>query len=223
MAAAVKAKQAAKDDAIESAYITRHAGGATAPKGPASVFVIDPKRDSGAPSEADMRRAFTLCGVYANGNPGSHLACLQAQLGDDWGLNAFVELAPQEYEPRDSDALIAPATALVFVAGLLFGSPPGPTALMRAQQLVDEGTPILTALSKTDAYHRAPAFVTGQIAKSATVWSLSSARGVVTLVQMPGEVNGVAGRFEWIVDQAGKITHMLFVEGGKITGVPTIP
>jgi hypothetical protein len=37
-----------------------------------------------------------------------------------------------------------------------------------------------------------------------------------TLIQLPGEVNGVAGRFEYIVDQAGNLTHEMFVEGGCI-------
>lgn len=39
------------------------------------------------------------------------------------------------------------------------------------------------------------------------------------LVQMPGEVNGVAGRFEWIVD-GGSLTHQMFVRGGTLNGIP---
>ena len=39
------------------------------------------------------------------------------------------------------------------------------------------------------------------------------------LVQAPGEVNGVAGRLEWIVD-GGNLTHQMFVRGGTIIGIP---
>jgi hypothetical protein len=36
-------------------------------------------------------------------------------------------------------------------------------------------------------------------------------------------VNVVAGRFEWIVDASGDLTHQLFVPGGVINGVPIVP
>lgn len=42
------------------------------------------------------------------------------------------------------------------------------------------------------------------------------------LVQMPGEVNGTAGRFEWIVD-GGSLTRQVFVRGGTINGTPIKP
>jgi hypothetical protein len=42
------------------------------------------------------------------------------------------------------------------------------------------------------------------------------------LVQAPGEVNEVTGRFEWILD-GGKVTPEMFVRGGTLNGIPTKP
>lgn len=42
------------------------------------------------------------------------------------------------------------------------------------------------------------------------------------LYQILGSNNGVSGRFEWIVD-GGNVTHRMFIEGGAINGVPTLP
>ena len=42
------------------------------------------------------------------------------------------------------------------------------------------------------------------------------------LYQVEGSLNGVDGRFEWIV-QDGKVTHRMFVPNGKITGIPIKP
>lgn len=44
-----------------------------------------------------------------------------------------------------------------------------------------------------------------------------------TLIQLPGEVNGVAGRFEYIVDKDGQLVHEMFVRGGSINGIPIKP
>jgi hypothetical protein len=35
-------------------------------------------------------------------------------------------------------------------------------------------------------------------------------------------LNGIAGRFEWIID-LGAVTHRMFVRGGAVTGVPIVP
>lgn len=42
------------------------------------------------------------------------------------------------------------------------------------------------------------------------------------LVQSPGGMNGVAGRFEWIVD-GNSLTHQRFVPEGSINGIPNTP
>ena len=43
-----------------------------------------------------------------------------------------------------------------------------------------------------------------------------------TLYQLQGSLNGVAGRFEWIV-QDYSVTHRMFVKGGTINGIPIMP
>jgi hypothetical protein len=89
-------------------------------------------------------------------------------------------------------------------------------ALMSAQ-------PVGSAL-KSDVFHRAATFVRGEAARSGTHFRIRGNDGVTrTLTQVAGEVNGTAGRFEYIVDQAGKLTHQLFVPGGRINGVPIRP
>ena len=40
-----------------------------------------------------------------------------------------------------------------------------------------------------------------------------------TLYQLDGSLNGVAGRFEWII-QDGNVTHRMFIQNGTMNGVP---
>jgi hypothetical protein len=47
-------------------------------------------------------------------------------------------------------------------------------------------------------------------------------RSGATLYQVEGSFNGVAGRFEWIVD-SGQVTHRMFVGGGTVNGIPITP
>lgn len=42
------------------------------------------------------------------------------------------------------------------------------------------------------------------------------------LYQLEGALNGVKGRFEWIV-QDGKVTHRMFIQDGTMNGVPIKP
>jgi RHS repeat-associated protein len=49
-----------------------------------------------------------------------------------------------------------------------------------------------------------------------------------TLYQLEGSLNGVKGRFEWIIDSAtgkypGQVSHRYFVPGGTLNGVPIKP
>ncbi|RAT13696.1 hypothetical protein AU496_11145 [Lonsdalea populi] len=45
-----------------------------------------------------------------------------------------------------------------------------------------------------------------------------------TLYQLEGSLNGVPGRFEWILDpKLGGVSHRMFVSGGTINGVPSKP
>ena len=69
-----------------------------------------------------------------------------------------------------------------------------------------------------------PAKVVDDIAANGTVFRITGGDGIQrTLVQMSGVVDDIAGRFEWIVDDLGNITHQLFVKGGSINGIPITP
>jgi len=78
------------------------------------------------------------------------------------------------------------------------------------------GLPRIGSALKLDAYHTFPALV-DNFAVHATPFLLRS--GAV-LYQLEGSYRGKPGRFEWIVNAAGFVTHRLFVEGKGITGVP---
>ena len=70
---------------------------------------------------------------------------------------------------------------------------------------------------KIDPYHNFPDIV-DNYAGYATQSPISNG----TLYQLQGSLNGVIGRFEWII-QDQQVTHRLFVEGGGINGIPIIP
>jgi len=83
--------------------------------------------------------------------------------------------------------------------------------------------PLTGSAQKADPWHRAGSWVVGDISERASVFPLLGGDGRRrTLVQMPGSVNGVSGRFEWIID-GDRVTHQLFVRDGKINGVPIKP
>lgn len=74
---------------------------------------------------------------------------------------------------------------------------------------------------KEDASHRAASFLSKDQLKAGNTFSLRGGDGVErTFLQTPGELNGKAGIFEYILDPAGKVTHQRFIEGGNITGFP---
>ncbi len=84
-------------------------------------------------------------------------------------------------------------------------------------------TPVGSAL-KDDLAHQSAFWMREEASEGGAVFKITGGDGVQrTLIQIPGEVNGVAGRFEYIVDQAGNLTHEMFVEGGGINGVPIKP
>ena len=70
---------------------------------------------------------------------------------------------------------------------------------------------------KTDIYHAFPNII-DNYAGYATKTQINNG----TLYQLLGSLNGVSGRFEWIV-QNQQVTHRLFVEGGGINGIPILP
>ncbi len=80
--------------------------------------------------------------------------------------------------------------------------------------------PVGSAL-KNDAGHNSATFMREIAAETGVHTPLTGGDGVVrTLTQLPGELNGKAGRFEYIVDKAGDLTHQRFVEGGSMNGLP---
>jgi len=70
---------------------------------------------------------------------------------------------------------------------------------------------------KSDAYHAFPDIIDNYVG-DAVQCPISNG----TLYQLEGSLNGVAGRFEWIV-QDQSVTHRLFVAGGGINGIPIWP
>lgn len=116
-------------------------------------------------------------------------------------------------------------TAAPFAKGILPPSANCGTAVVTAKEaadLVRTAQPVCSALT-ADAWHRSASFVVGDIAQKGTVSRTVGADSVSRImIQMPGEVNGVAGRFEWIVG-GGKLTHQMFERGGTINGIPIKP
>lgn len=81
--------------------------------------------------------------------------------------------------------------------------------------------PVGSAL-KTDTYHSTDFWMREAVADHGHVFTITGGDGVQrTLIQMPSEVNGTAGRFEYIMDK-GNLTHETFIEGGSINGVPNV-
>ncbi len=92
----------------------------------------------------------------------------------------------------------------------------------QAARLIKQAKPVGSAL-KNDPWHRSASFVVDDVAARGTVFKTVGGDGVARLlVQVPGTVNGVSGRFEWILD-GGNLTHQMFVRGGTINGVPIKP
>ncbi|WP_157110496.1 hypothetical protein [Nocardia anaemiae] len=98
-------------------------------------------------------------------------------------------------------------------------TPPTPS---KAQEIIKNADRTGSGL-KSDPWHRSASFPIDEIGTKGTVSEIVGGDGVTrTLVQMPGEVNGVPGRFEWIID-GDKVTHQMFVRNGTINGIPIKP
>jgi filamentous hemagglutinin len=68
---------------------------------------------------------------------------------------------------------------------------------------------------KADLYHGFPLLV-DELAEDAVQTQL---RPGTYLYQTEGSLNGVTGRYEWIVEN-GVMTHRMFVANGTMNGVP---
>lgn len=83
--------------------------------------------------------------------------------------------------------------------------------------------PVANAL-KSDVVHRSASFMRQEAAQNGTHSALVGGDGVTrTLTQISGGLNGKAGRFEYIVEKSGDLTHQRFVEGGSLNGVSNKP
>jgi Domain of unknown function (DUF4157) len=72
-----------------------------------------------------------------------------------------------------------------------------------------------------DVNHSAPIYEQGRIAENGRMFSTRGADGTWrNLTQMPGNVNGVDGIFEYIVDETGQLVHQEFRPNGAVTGIP---
>ncbi len=100
-----------------------------------------------------------------------------------------------------------------------------PTSLPSSEQAADlirSATPTGRALTD-DVIHRSAPWAVDDIAIDGSVFRIVGGDGVErTLVQMPGELNSAAGRFEWIVDDELRLTHQRFVPGGTINGAANL-
>lgn len=76
----------------------------------------------------------------------------------------------------------------------------------------------LGCLSSDDVWHKAAPWMKDAAAESGTTFQIVGGDGKpATLIQMLGDLNGTGGRYEYIVNQAGELTHQMFVKGGAIT------
>jgi hypothetical protein len=82
--------------------------------------------------------------------------------------------------------------------------------------------PVGSAL-KEDATHLAATFMREEAIKKGFLFRVTGGDGQSRLlIQYPGVMNNVAGRWEYLF-QSGHLTHQRFVAGGKINGVPNKP
>lgn len=135
---------------------------------------------------------------------------------------AILDAASRRYDDSANLARISSRPSVEGLApqALSRGSLPSPAD---AADLVRGARPTGSAL-KGDVFHRSATWAVDDISSNGSVYRYVGGDGVQrTLVRAPGELNRLAGRFEWIVDDAGNLTHQMFVKGGSINGLPIRP
>jgi len=101
------------------------------------------------------------------------------------------------------------------------------TVDLRLTNAAEDGTPLsrvdrADSALKDDPFHRSVSWVVDNPA--AQRFTFTGGDGVQRqLYQLPGEVNGKPGVFEWMVGRSRSnpvITHQRFIPGGGVTGSP---
>ena len=119
---------------------------------------------------------------------------------------------------------IAGQTLGPVVGGFAGGALAGAGGIVAAE----DGAPAMSQMERVgsglngDLFHRSVSWVVDNPA--AQMFAITGGDGVVRdLYQLPGELNGKPGIYEWIVDRSGSepvITHQRFIPGGSLTGGP---
>lgn len=74
----------------------------------------------------------------------------------------------------------------------------------------------IKSAKKTDLYHRAASYLSRRQLAKGKVFRIDGGRRI--LLQVKGELNGIKGVFEYIIDEAGYVCHQFFKPGGVING-----
>jgi RHS repeat-associated protein len=134
----------------------------------------------------------------------------------------IIRFAPSAARALVSWAIGNPNQATHVTEALL--APPGPSANAGLPDIAEQlatAERVGTGLLKSDPSHRAASFGLDAVARAGQSFELQGGDGVVrTLIQAPGEVSGNKGIFEYIINNAGQVTHQRFIEDGVITGLP---
>jgi RHS repeat-associated protein len=129
----------------------------------------------------------------------------------------FAKLTPRQVDNVYIRAHAALEEGRYTVVGTPVGTPGTGFAGLKSAE------PVGSAL-KDDLYHRSATWMRDAAAAKGTAFSITGASGSTsTLIQIQGDLNGVAGRYEYIVNSAGELSHQIFVPGGTINGVPIQP
>ncbi len=175
---------------------------------------------------------------YAPGMPAEVWAGLESfnQRVDDAILDSFLERAETytidavvaQLNPRllqlagDAIRRLTPAAQRTFQGLLrLMGRS---SEFDRARQALLNAQPVGSALNKDDLYHRAATWMQQSAAVKGTYFRIfDDAHKPVTLIQYAHDLNGIPGRYEYVINATGQLTHQMFVRGGTINGIPIKP
>ncbi len=74
---------------------------------------------------------------------------------------------------------------------------------------------------KDDPTHKAASYLSKEQLASGRTYSYRGGDGrIYKLLQTEGQLNGVDGIYEYIIDDMGQVTHQRFIQGGIYTGFP---